>query len=374
MASINGQKVNNAMLPNLTPYKQGGVDPKTLQPTRMVNGAGLALKELIRRQIRIQDEQDAINRFQWYNLPEGLLSKDIERMLYYKGNLIFFYLEPVDQFYIMPYALDGEIDYYGRYVTVHPIPFAEGTTKEEKAKIEPLRNYLATLKLKVLYDVKLDQVTMEDLKGSCVILRDYTNQLSQTNVPRRELNDCICDLEADCFPYMRTALRNSTGIQGIQVNNEDESSNVEAANETLERAALEGRRFVPVMGMNKYQDLSTGTVGHAQDFLIAMQALDNFRLGTYGIDNGGLFEKKAYQNVGETQLNGGTVKSPLQDSLECRQDFCNIVNSLTGLGIWCDLKDSAIGVDKDMDGDTAEDQYDTKSYASEGDNGNDDVQ
>lgn len=369
MASINGKKVNNSRLPNLTPYQQGGVDPKTLQPTRVIDSLGSALKEAIRRQIRIQDEQDAINRFQWYNLPHGLTGKEIERMLYYRGNLIFFYLEPADQFYLMPYALDGEIDYYGRYVSVHPVPFAEGTTKEEKAKTEALRDYLSQLKLKVLYDIKLDEITLDDLKGSCIILRDYTNQLGQTNIPRRELNECFCDLESDCLPYMRTALKNSTGLQGIQVNSPDEASNVEAANQTLDIAALEGRRFLPILGsLGDYKDLSTGTVGQAQEFLLAMQAIDNFRLGTYGIDNGGLFEKKAYQNVGETQLNGGTVKSPLQDSLDCRQDFCNIVNSLYGLGIWCDIKQSAISVDRDMDGDMAEDQVTTKSYAGGEDN------
>ena len=62
--------------------------------------------------------------------------------------------------------------------------------------------------------------------------------------------------------------------------------------------------------------------------MLAMQSLDNLRLSGYGIDNGGLFEKKAHELQSEADINGGPVGLVMQDGLSIRQNFCNIVNSI----------------------------------------------
>ena len=72
--------------------------------------------------LRIIDEQDAINRYKWYNLPDGLDSHLLERVLYYKGQGVFFYAETIGKFYFLPYALSGNIDIYGRFNKVTPLP------------------------------------------------------------------------------------------------------------------------------------------------------------------------------------------------------------------------------------------------------------
>jgi hypothetical protein len=33
----------------------------------------------------------------------------------------------------------------------------------------------------------------------------------------------------------------------------------------------------------------------------------------------------------------------------CRSNFCNIVNSIWGLGIWCETSEAALGMDKNGD-------------------------
>jgi len=81
-----------------------------------------------------------------------------------------------------------------------------------------------------------------------------------------------------------------------------------------------------------------------------MQAIENLRLSTYGIDNGGLFEKKAHTLQSEADINGGPVGLVLQDGLSIRQNFCNIVNSIWNLGIWCEPAENIIGTDIDGDG------------------------
>ena len=84
--------------------------------------------------------------------------------------------------------------------------------------------------------------------------------------------------------------------------------------------------------------------------MLAMQSLDNLRLSGYGIDNGGLFEKKAHELQSEADINGGPVGLVLQDGLSIRQNFCNIVNSIWGIGIWCEPAENIMGADANGDG------------------------
>ena len=347
-------------LPNLEPLLAAGIDPKTGLPIKATSSAPYCLKDNIKHLIRIQDEQDAVNRYTWYNLPDGLNGQMLERMLYYKGQLCFFYFKEMDKFYFMPYALDGGIDFYGRYIGVHPIPFSGGTTDEEKKQASKQMTVLSTKKLKPTYDV----VPMEDLlkEGEnalytrCVLLKDYTEQLAQTITPRQLLNEGIIDVESECIPFMRTALIRATGVKGMRVGDQSEQSNVQAANNSMLDAALTGKVNIPIIGSVDFQELNDGVVGKADEFMMALQSLDNFRLSTYGLENGGLFQKRERKLVSEQEMNagGGSIGLIMQDGLSIRQRFCDIVNSIWGLGIWCDVSETVSGTDKDMDGELSD--------------------
>lgn len=52
----------------------------------------------------------------------------------------------------------------------------------------------------------------------------------------------------------------------------------------------------------------------------------------------------------EQNMNMGTASLVLQDRLKQRQNMCSIVNSIWGLGIWCDINESLIQADLDGDG------------------------
>lgn len=353
---------NKPYLPNLEPLLAAGIDPKTGLPAKVTGSAPCNLKENMKRLIRIQDEQDAVNRYTWYNLPDGLNGQMLERMLYYKGQLCFFYFKEMDKFYFMPYALDGGIDFYGRYVGVHPIPFSGGTTDEEKIQAAKQMTILSAKKLKPTYDVLTTEALIKEgvsaLETRCVLLKDYTEQLAQTITPRQILNDGIIDIEAECIPFMRTALIRATGVKGMRVGNQDEQSNVAAANESMLNAALTGAVNIPIIGQVDFQELNDGTVGKADEFMMALQSLDNFRLSTYGLDNGGIFQKRERKIVAEQEMNagGGSVGLVMQDGLSIRQRFCDIVNSIWGIGIWCDISETVSGTDKDMDGELSDQQ------------------
>lgn len=330
---------------------QAGIDPKTGLPRKMAKRKNL--KPEIKRALRIIDEQDAVNRYVWYNLPNNITSQELERMLYYKGQLCFFYMKDLDQFFFMPYALDGTIDFYGRYNRVHPVPMTSGTEdKNGKAQAQ----LLSEIKLDVLYGIPVPkegdtvETFMKSLENKCVLLYDYSKQLAQTITPRVEVNDAILDVMAECVPFMRTSLLLSTGVKGMRVQNGDDWTNVQDANKSVEDAALSGDPYIPMVGMTEFQDLQNGQVAKSEEYMLAMQSLDNLRLSTYGIDNGGLFEKKAHELQTEADINGGPVGLVLQDGLSIRQSFCNIVNALYGLGMWCEPAENITGADLNGDG------------------------
>lgn len=362
---------NNARYINadvINKYLSAGIDPKTGSPTRVGGRSGL--KEAIKRQLRIIDEQDAVNRFQWLNLPFDLSSQELERLVYYKGQLCMFYFKELDKFFIMPYDLDGTIDFYGRYNQIHPVPFASGTTKTEKEQYGKQLAILSTKKLKVIHDIPLEPLDGEPWDYA-ILLHDYTKQMSQTIVPRQELQDGLLDVMSDCIPFMRTALLNSTGVQGMRVNNQDEQSNVQMANISIDQASKNGQKWVPIIGTIDFQDLTSGATSKGEEFLMALQSLDNFRLSTYGLENGGLFEKKQYQNTAQTILNGsGQIGNPLQDSLSIRQHFCKLANILWGVGMSCEISEVACGMDLNMDGLTGDNQEQGVEPQSEQQGGN----
>ena len=354
--------------PKITPielYIQAGIDPKTGLPLKAHNHP-VYLTDNIKKQLRIVDEQDALNRYAWYNLPYGLNANLIERIWYYRGQGIMFYMEADDRFYFLPYTLNGSIDVYGRYTAVTPLPFNGSTAADKKE-----RPWIEGLIKIPRYDIMLD-ATPEEVIASCVILRDYSQQQSQTVLSRQVLNDPLLDIMAECIPMMRTALINSTGVKGMRVTNEDEESNVKAANLSIQRAAMTGEGWVPIVGKLDFQDLTAGAIAKSEEFLLAMQSLDNYRLSLYGLDNGGLFQKRSHLLEAEQRMNNGNSGILLQDGLYQRQQFCDIVNSWFGLQIYCEISETVNNIDNNGDFviDGSSDGGIEPSDSTEGDDGN----
>lgn len=346
-----GKKTPFMVDPSL--YKQAGIDMKTGAPTRAVENIE-GLKASMKKVMRLIDEQDAINRYKWYNLPCNISSEELERLLYYKGQLCFFYFKDLDEFYFMPFALEGSIDFYGRYNTIHPVPMSSGTEDDKKLKElhEAQRVLLSMLKLNVVKAIKpLDELKEEDLYNSAVILWDYSRQIGQNIIPRKDVNDPLLEVIAEIPCFLRTALIASTGIKGMRVADADAKNEVINASNQVLKCALEGTLATPITSTIEIQELFDGPTGKAQEYLLAMQALENFRLSTYGLDNGGLFEKKAHKLEEEQEMNNSTVGLVYADGLAIRQNFCNIVNSIWGTSIWCMPAEAVLGTDVDGDGD-----------------------
>ena len=346
-----GNGKNNAFLPNIEWMIKAGIDYKTGLPIKM-GKSGSKLKDGIKRALRILDEQDAVNRGKWYNIPCDLTSQDLERLLYYKGQLCLFYSKDLEQFFILPFTLCSDkgngLDVYGRYNYIKPVPL---NASSEEDKRTPIEIYLSSLCLKVVYSPK-EIITEDDLYNSAVIIRDYTPQFDSTSiVPRSFLQEDIIDVMSDCIPFMRTSLLLGTGVTGVRVQDGDQANEVAEACNAMETKALKGEPWIPLTSTLEFQELTNTTkTNNSEEYMLAMQSLDNFRLSLYGIDNGGLFEKKAHELQSEADINGGPVGLVLQDKVTISQNACNIANSIWDIGLWYEPSETIIKADTNGDG------------------------
>lgn len=317
-------------------YEQAGISMKTGNPTRTEE---TNLKVELKKMFRLIDEQDAVTRFIWYNIPLDMTSNDLERLLYYKGQLIFWFCQELNQYMLTPYTLNKGLDFYGRYVYVTPIPIVDDRNINYKTQ----RALLSTYKLKMVYGTfDLENPTVkvdEDCNGYAVPLYDYTKQLAETIIPRKQIQEPILDVMSSMIPYGRTALMNATGVSGMRVNNSDEYSNVELASRSVDTAATEGRKWIPIEGSIDFQDFTaSGTTNGGEPFLLMLQSLDNIRKSCYGIESGGIYDKKAYVNEAQAMMGvGNSIGSPLQNGFALRQDFCNLANYVFGTAMIVDI-------------------------------------
>lgn len=320
-------------LPDIQLLLAAGINPYTGEPIKM---SGTGLQNDLKRLLRIVDEQQAINRIVWEETGARLSSIELERLIYFKYNLVFFYLN--DEFYYMPYALDGTIDFYGRFNDIHPVPYAFGL--EDKAEEEKLKNkayktqseQLAELHLKVVKSVEeaeeLKNLSEEELKKYCVIVRDYSPQISQNGIPRWVLNEKILDLETECICLLKTSLVVGSGVSGVRVNDADQQQQVNIASRIMEKNAVAGNPWLAIVGSIEFQELTGSKLTPASEFFMAFQSIDNLRLSTYGIENGGVYEKQAHILESENEVNANNKTMPQNDSYMNRQQFSEIANIL----------------------------------------------
>ena len=318
--------------------------------------------DAIRKILRKNDREQFVNRFQWHNLPNDLDGEFIERVLYYRYSGIFFYVPELETFNFLPYVGMG-LDEKGRYTRCKPLPF-NGKSEKNTGELEV---YIPGLEFKPVYDITKTEPRLEatyegnvdiinPMVDNCVILNSYCKDLSQKAIPEQALMDPLLDMMAEAAPLARTNLFANSGTKGMRVANQDEYSNVIAANDNLQRAALNGERFIPVVGMTEFQEFGDNKSASGDDFFMYMQTLDNIRLQSYGLKNNGIFEKSQYINdtmAGNIQANVGQI---YQDALNQRQRFCDFVNAIWGLGIWCSASETVTNTDTNMDGEVLDDQ------------------
>lgn len=345
----NNAKLFDPQLVNMVNRKSGNIN-------NQVRDASLQAD--LRKQLRVQDEQDAIGSMVWYNCYPGIDGELIERILYYKGQGMFFQLN--GRFFFLPFALNAPadnsgIDVYGRYTGISPLPF-NGTTsgKDVKfafgGKIFIPRYEMADLEQFITEEGIKEEEIRQALNDTAVILRDYTPQFSQEIISRQALNDPLLNLMSQQFPMMNTALINGTGITGMRVSTEADAFNVYQANAQVKEAAMAGEKYVAITAEVDLQELvGGGAKVQPSEYLLTFQALDNYRRGTHGIANNGVYQKGSHMLEDEQQMNAGNIGLVLKNRVENRQKACAILNSYFGGAMWCEPSEVVTGIDKNGD-------------------------
>ena len=340
------------VLPDIKTFIEAGINPKTRLPLKLGSPfvADPELKSNAKRNFRIQDEQRAVNSFKWYNLPAGLSSQELERLLYYRYTLCFFYMPQLKEFYFMPYTLKGTLDFYQRFNSISPVPMCESDKQGElyNRQLKVLSQYVFEVQKDVV--VFANEITPDKLTRTAVILRDYTNQSGQLGEPRASLNEHLLDLKADAECFLRTNLLLGAGIQAMRVKDADAYSQVNTAAQLMYKSAVEGNPYIAITSPVEFQELQPSSTMKASEFFLAMQSIDNMLLASHGIENTGMYEKKSHILESENQVNSSSASLTLMDRLAQRQNFCNIVNSIWNLGIWCELSETVSGIDINGDG------------------------
>lgn len=309
---------------------------------------GPALNESLLTSLRVMDEQDALRSVEWFTLPPEIPQSLLERMLYYRGSVMFFYMKETNQFYALPYA-GKEIDVYGRYRYATALPFT-GQMEDGAGKKKKDAPWIDGRYWKIVYEPVFDNWDPSMLDECCVLINDYSKQLSQKIISRAVMQEPLLQVESEIIPFMRTSMLNGTGIEGMRIETPDGAAEVRVASDLLVKAALNGDRWIPVMSGINSEVLSHSQGAKIEEFLLALQSLDNYRLSFHGLENGGLFQKKAHMLQSEQQGNTGNAGLIMADKIQNRQEACNIINSIWGLGVWADTSEIVSEVDKNMDG------------------------
>lgn len=294
------------------------------------------------------DYQQYITRFKWNNLPEGLDSELFEKIMYFSGSAMFFYIKELDRFYFLPYGMAGEkeqtgIDFYGRFNKLKPYSFNGSTdgSGEEKAtgkKLSAADIYLSTQVRNNIKDVpfvKDEKEAKEIYENGAVICWDYTPGLNYWNISRNRVSQAYINYLVKVLIQTKSALINASGFNLFATDSESANDLMQMQIDDINEAREEGQLAAVVSKLlGKIENLQSNAPAAMADFWSSLQSVDNLRLKTMGIRNDGVQQKSQYQNIQEQSVDINDSLQVYWNSFMERIKFSAIVNSIWGLEIY----------------------------------------
>lgn len=294
------------------------------------------------------DYQQYVTRFKWNNLPEGLDSELFEKIMYFSGSAMFFYIKELDRFYFLPYGMAGEkeqtgIDFYGRFNKLKPYSFNGSTdgSGEEKAtgkKVSAADIYLSTQvrnNIKDIPFVKDEKEAKEIYENGAVICWDYTPGLNYWNVSRNRVSQAYINYLVKVLIQTKSALINASGFNLFATDSESANDLMQMQIDDINEAREEGQLAAVVSKLlGKIENLQSNAPAAMADFWSSLQSVDNLRLKTMGIRNDGVQQKSQYQNIQEQSVDINDSLQVYWNSFMERIKFSAIVNSIWGLEIY----------------------------------------
>lgn len=303
--------------------------------------------EGLRTGYREMDYQQFLTRFKWNNLPEGLDSELFERILYFSGSAMFFYIKELDRFYFLPYGMSGDktqvgIDFYGRFNKLKPYSFngaTDGAGEMEAGKrISKADIYLSTQirdNIKDIPMVATEEEARKIFEEGAVICFDRTPGLAYQITPRNRISQSYIKYILKVLIQTKSALVNASGFNLFSTDSEADTDimqmQIDAINEDREHGKLSA---VVSKLLGTIENLQSNAPAAMADFWNSLVSVDNLRLKSMGIKNDGLVQKSQYQNIQEQSIDIDDALQIYWNSFMERIKFSAIVNSIWGLEIY----------------------------------------
>ena len=298
--------------------------------------------------IKYIDYQQFLTRFKWNNLPEGMDSELIERILYFSGSAMFFYIKELNRFYFLPYGMSGEntevgIDFYGRFNRLKPYSFngstdGGGEKKADGKRITRSDLYLSTQirdNIKDIPMVESEEEARKIYENGAVICWDMTPQLAYAVDSRNRISQSYVKYIVQILIQTKSALINSSGFNLFSTDTEASTDimqlQIDAINADREKGKLSA---VVSNALGKIENLQSNAPSAMGDFWNSLVSADNLRLKSMGIRNDGLVQKSQYQNIQEQNIDINDAMQVYWNAFMERVKFSAIVNSIWGLGIY----------------------------------------
>lgn len=294
------------------------------------------------------DYQQYLTRFKWNNLPEGLDSELFERILYYSGSAMFFYIKELDRFYFLPYGMSGEgtetgIDFYGRFNRLKPYSFNGSTdgSGERKGndKISKAADlYLSTQirdNIKDIPIVSTEEEARKIYEDGAVICWDTTPGLAYWTNSRNRVARSYIKYMVKILIQTKSALINASGFNLFTADGEQDNDIMQLQIDAINKDREEGELAAVVSKMlGNIENIQSNATAAMQDFWASLQSADNLRLKSMGIQNDGMQQKTEYQNIQEQSMDINDALQVYWNSFMERVKFAAIVNSIWGLDIY----------------------------------------
>ena len=290
--------------------------------------------------MRHQNMIETLERYMWLNVPPGLTADLIERVLFFRGRGVFYLNKDVGKFQFLPYALNGQIDEYGRYLKCNTLPFTGMDTVEKDAsgkKVKKPQNAIYE-NLELVYDLPYEREMIKNIrkrKTYGIILNDNSLGLSQQPVIRSNFVQPVLHLMATLMQIINTAMYGNADHNLVQVENESELNSINAQINAINSDILKGKRFTAIVGSLPIQPLKTNNTANLEGLFGTFNSLTNFLKSITGVANAGVFDKKAHLLQEEQRLNGSNSDDIYYNGLRLRQEFCLLIQAYYGYPVWC---------------------------------------
>ena len=298
-------------------------------------------------QLRNIDYQQFLTRFKWHNLPEGMDSELFERILYFSGSAMFFYIKELDRFYFLPYGMSGEktqtgIDFYGRFNRVKPYSFngsTDGSGEQEGGKrISQADIFLSTQirdNIKDIPMVKDEKEAKKIFEEGAVICFDHSPGLAYYAESRNRSCKPFIEYMLKILIQTKSALINSSGFNLFSTDSESANDIMQLQIDAINKDRERGKLAAVVSNLlGQIENLQSNAPASMQDFWNSLQAADNLRLKSLGIQNDGIVQKSQYQNIASQAMDINDSLQVYFNSFLERVRFAAIVNSIWGLDIY----------------------------------------